>query len=175
MKEEYDGAEPAPSSISVLNLLMLSHLVDDPAWPPRIEATLKLFGTRLERLGRAVPMMAAALSTYVAGVQQIVIVHPEAEGVRQLEREGDRQLEREGDRQLEREGFSRALARRYLPFAVILDVPPDRRSRLAASLPFLAPMTAVDGRAAVYVCRDFACRQPVTTSEALEQELGTFA
>ncbi len=32
MKEDYDGAEPTASSVSVMNLLTLSHLVDDPAW-----------------------------------------------------------------------------------------------------------------------------------------------
>ena len=31
MKEDYDGAEPTASSVSVLNLLTLSHLVDDAA------------------------------------------------------------------------------------------------------------------------------------------------
>ena len=29
LKEDYDGAEPAASSVSVLNLLTLSHLVED--------------------------------------------------------------------------------------------------------------------------------------------------
>ena len=63
MKEDYDGAEPTASSVSVMNLLVLSHLVDEPAWAERIERTLRLFGARLEQMGRAVPMMAAALST----------------------------------------------------------------------------------------------------------------
>ena len=31
MKEDYDGAEPSPSSISVLNLLMLAHLTNEPS------------------------------------------------------------------------------------------------------------------------------------------------
>jgi uncharacterized protein YyaL (SSP411 family) len=31
----------------------------------------------------------------------------------------------------------------------------------------------VDGVTAAYVCRDFTCRQPVTTVDALNQELGT--
>jgi uncharacterized protein YyaL (SSP411 family) len=34
-------------------------------------------------------------------------------------------------------------------------------------------MRPVDGVTAAYVCRDFTCRQPVTTVSALEQELGT--
>jgi uncharacterized protein len=168
MKEEYDGAEPAPSSIAVLNLLLLSHLVDDAAWRDRIERTLKLFGARLERAGRAVPMMAAALSTFVAGIQQIVIVHPETERELTEEREG---VSRANDMT----DFRRAIAARYLPFALVLDATPDRSRRLASSLPFLAAMHPVEGRAAVYVCRDFACRQPVTTTAALQQELGTTA
>ena len=58
MKEDYDGAEPTPSSVSVLNLLLLSHLVENPVWPDRIERTLRYFATRLEQAGRAVPMVA---------------------------------------------------------------------------------------------------------------------
>ena len=40
MKDDYDGAEPSASSVSVLNLLVLSHLHDDPSWTMRIEQTL---------------------------------------------------------------------------------------------------------------------------------------
>ena len=75
MKEDYDGAEPAASSVSVMNLLTLSHL-DRRIHGPRIRIrrTLALFGERLEADGRIVPMMAAALSAYHAGLSQIVIV-----------------------------------------------------------------------------------------------------
>jgi len=153
MKEDYDGAEPAASSVSVMNLLVLSHLVSDPAWDERIEATLRLFGTRLEQMGRGVPMMAAALSMRLAGVQQIVIVEGEA---------GDAALQR-------------ALAQAYLPFAIQLRVAPDSQRALAGSLPFVAAMEPVGGATTVYVCRDFTCSQPVTTVDALQQELGTLA
>jgi len=158
MKDEYDGAEPAPSSVAVLNLLQLSHLIDEPDWRDRVERTLRLFGSRLERAGRAVPMMAAALSTYLAGVQQIVIAH-DTEGRESGETVGERAIER-------------AVAGRYLPFAMTINVTSDRRMQLASSLPFVAEMRPLGGRTAVYICRDFACRQPVTTPEALEQELG---
>ena len=97
MKEDYDGAEPTASSVSVMNLLVLAHLVEDAGWTERIERTLRLFAARLEQLGRAVPMMAAALSTYWAGLQQIVIVGEE----------GRAELER-------------AVGSRYRPFAIAL-------------------------------------------------------
>jgi uncharacterized protein YyaL (SSP411 family) len=160
MKEDYDGAEPTASSVSVHNLLVLSHLVSDPHWSDRIERTLKLFGTRLEQMGRGVPMMAAALSARTAGLQQIVIV--EADGVSNGEGRSVGELER-------------ALASRYLPFAIQLRVTSDRQPALAGSLPFIGAMRPVDGVTAAYVCRDFTCRQPVTTVHALEQELGTTA
>jgi uncharacterized protein len=152
MKEDYDGAEPTASSVSVLNLQTLSHLVADAQWSDRIDRTLRLFATRLEQMGRGVPMMAAALSTQVAGVQQIVIA--EGEG---------------GD------ALDRAVAMHYLPFAIQLRVTPGARHALAGSLPFLAAMQPVAGITAAYVCRDFTCRQPVTTVDELEQELGITA
>jgi uncharacterized protein len=150
MKEDYDGAEPTASSVSVMNLLVLSHLIDDPKWAERVEQTFRLFGGRLEQMGRAVPMMAAALSTYTAGLQQIVIVGEEGASA-----------------------LDRAVAARYLPFAITLTLSPDRQRALGALMPFVAAMTPIDGAAAAYVCRDFACRQPVTSVEELEQELGS--
>ena len=153
MKDDYDGAEPTASSVSVQNLMVLSHLIHDPQWTERIERTLKYFAARLEKIGRAVPMMAAALSTYAAGLQQVVIV------------EGDH-----SDREIER-----ALARHYRPFAVTFSVSPDRQRALAGSLPLVAAMQPINGATAAYVCRNFSCRQPVTTADALLQELGTMA
>jgi uncharacterized protein YyaL (SSP411 family) len=159
MKEDYDGAEPTASSVSVLNLLVLSHLVADAPWADRIERTLRLFATRLEQMGRGVPMMAAALSTSLAGVQQIVIA------------EGDPST---GSGRAD-DALDRFISMHYLPFAIQLRVTPEAQRALAASLPFLASMQPLAGVTAAYVCRDFTCRQPVTTVDALKQELGITA
>ena len=53
LKEDYDGAEPSASSVSVLNLLALSHLVSGDEWPARIERTLGRFGAQLGDHARA--------------------------------------------------------------------------------------------------------------------------
>jgi len=158
MKEDYDGAEPTASSVSVLNLIVLSHLVSDDRWRDRIERTLRLFGTRLEQMGRGVPMMAAALSAHTAGLQQIVIV------------EGEEAADGSGPAG---EDLDRAVALRYLPFAIHLRVASAGQRALAGSLPFIDGMRPIDGVTTAYVCRDFTCRQPVTTVEALQKELGT--
>ncbi len=147
MKEDYDGAEPTASSVAVHNLLALSHLVDRPAWTERIDRTFRLFGVRLAQMGRGVPMMAAALSAATAGIQQIVIAGTD------------------------RAALERVVALRYLPFAVTISKGAGGAA-LDGRLPFLAGMSAApDGSARAYVCRDFTCRAPVASADALEAEL----
>jgi uncharacterized protein YyaL (SSP411 family) len=148
MKEDYDGAEPTASSVSVWNLLTLSHLIEDQRWTEQIDRTLRLFAERLERIGRAVPMMAAAFSISTAGLQQIVLVGDD--GVHAL---------------------ARVVATRYLPFAITLTLTQARRDALAAVLPLVTAMKTIDGHASAYVCRNFACLEPVTSASALENQL----
>jgi uncharacterized protein YyaL (SSP411 family) len=156
LKDDYDGAEPGASSVAAMNLLVLSHLLDDTEWTGRLERVFQAFGDRLERLGQAVPLMAAALSTHIAGVQQIVIV----EGTRERMRSAGPAVEE-------------VLGRKYLPFAIQLRLTPERQRRLRGSLPFIGEMRAVDGRTTVYVCRDRTCRAPATAVAELEGALAS--
>ena len=151
MKEEYDGAEPAAGSIAVSNLTVLSHLHDEPSWTTRLERTLRVVAPRLEQTGRAVPLMAAAFSVYAARLQQVVIVG-EPGGAGALLREADSG---------------------YRPFSLVFMLTPDAQAELGATAPFLASMRPQNDQPAAYVCRDFTCRAPVTTPEALRAELGT--
>ena len=153
MKEDYDGAEPTASSVSVLNLLVLSHLIEDRTWTDRIDRTLRAFGDRLEKQGRGVPMMSAALSMHHAGVQQVIVA-----------RAGETPGGPEGPGDIDA-----AIARRYLPFAIVLTVTDEQRRKLIPLLPLVAAMGPVEGRTAAYVCVDFSCRQPVTAPEQIEE------
>jgi uncharacterized protein YyaL (SSP411 family) len=69
-----------------------------------------------------------------------------------------------------REELARIVVRHYTPFAIVLNVSPDEQQALAGLLPFVAAMTPVSG-AAVYICRDFACRAPVADAGELESVL----
>ena len=143
LKEDYDGAEPAASSVSVLNLLTLVHMVPDQTALAKAERTLSRLGPRVGAAARAVPMMLCALSGWHKGLSQVVVA-------------GDRSAE--ATRALMRE-----LASHYLPFAIVIPVEPGAaQDALAKSLDFVSGMTP-RGDAAVYVCRDFACQQPVTS------------
>ena len=153
MKEDYDGAEPSPSSVSALNLLALAHLTGEaPAFAPgatagkayseRAAEVIASFGARLAQLGRAVPLMAAALATALSGGEQIVVVgrHGAADTT----------------------ALWRAAHRTFRPFAVAVLVDPAQQDAIAAHLPWVAAMKMIDGRATAYVCRNFACDKPFT-------------
>ncbi len=152
MKEDYDGAEPSPSSMSVLNLLVLAHLTNEAELFDRVDRTLKMFGQRIGQVARAVPMMMAALSTYHARIAQVVIV-----GLR--DDQGTQDLMREA-------------AAKYDPFSVIVPVQPgSSQSQLARMLPFIEAMDMRDGRATAYVCHDFTCTEPTTDAAGLAERL----
>ena len=56
----------------------------------------------------------------------------------------------------------------YEPNRVVALLPDDAR---ASAIPLLAARTRIDGRPTAYVCRDFACRLPVTDPDALREQL----
>ena len=153
MKDDNDGAEPSATSVSVLNLLTLVHLVGDTdGWGERIDRALGRFGPDLGAHARALPMLMAALAVRHAVVQQVVMVGPR-------ERDDTRALRR-------------VVARRYLPFAVSIPVEPGpAQDRLARLLPFVGAMRMDGGRATAYVCRGFTCDRPVTDPGALDAAL----
>jgi hypothetical protein len=155
LKEDYDGAEPAASSVGVLNLLVLAHLgLDGSAgddYRAKIELTLEAYSGRAAQAARTVPMMLAALSSYDAGIPQIVIV---------------------GER-----GASDTIAlfdvirARYRPTMVTLPVSTRDREVVGARLPWVASLRQREGRATAYLCREFACQAPTSEPEELARQL----
>jgi uncharacterized protein YyaL (SSP411 family) len=142
MKEDYDGAEPAPTSVSAMNLLTLAHLTGERAYSDRANEAIASFGGRLIDMGRAVPFMAAALSSAIAEGEQIIIV-------------GKRGAD-------DTNAMWSAVHKKYRPFAVVTLVDPSQQSAIAGQMPWIKDMKMIDGKATVYVCRGFACDAPST-------------
>jgi uncharacterized protein len=148
LKEDYDGAEPAASSVAAMNALKLTYLTGDDSLRGKVERTLARYGPRIGGAARQIPMMMCVLSAWNAGLSQVVVVGRD------------------------HSVLTKELARRHLPFAIVIPIAPGgEQDALARLLPFTASMTAT-GAAAAYICRDFTCRQPVTTPEDLARELG---
>ena len=159
LKEDYDGAEPAASSIAVLNVLTFAHLLGDAddRWTAKAARTLGRFGPRLGGAARVVPMMLAGLSAWHAEHTQVIIV-------------GSRDAE-------DTQAMRATVAARYLPFAVVVPIEPTagepgpRQRHLATLMPFVAAMAMREGRATAYVCRDFTCREPAVDPAAVAAQL----
>ena len=153
LKEDYDGAEPAASSVSVLNLLALSHLGvgDMESYASKIEFTLGNFAGRAAQAGRTVPMMLAALSSYHAGSEQVVIV-------------GDRDAR-------DTAALLDVIRSRYQPAMLTICLQPDGRDAIASRLTWVRALTARDGRATAYLCREFACQAPTNEPAELAGQL----
>jgi hypothetical protein len=151
LKEDYDGAEPAASSVSALNLLTLAHLVGGDTWAAQIEQVLASVGARTGHAGRATPLMLAALSSYHAGSQQLVIV-------------GDAGA-------ADTDALQHVARRRYRPSMILIPLRPAHRHALSARLPWLRSLEMREGRATAYLCRGFTCEFPVTSAEELERKM----
>ena len=147
LKEDYDGAEPAASSVAAFNALKLAYLTGDDAMRQKAERTLARYGPRIGVAARQVPMMMCVLSAWHAGFSQIAIV-------------GSGPL------------LTQELARHHLPFGLVIPVVPGgNQEAIGRLLPFTAAMTTRGAAAAAYVCRDFTCSEAVTSPEDLARQI----
>ncbi len=152
LKEEYDGAEPSANSLSAMNVLTLGHLTGEAGFAEKVDRMLVRYGSRLGGLARVLPYFMSVVSTLQAGVRQVVLVGP-----------ADDETTR---------AMRRVLARTYSPFTLVIHVEPgDRQARMAGLLPWVGRMTTRGDRATAYVCRDFACQEPVNDVAGLERVL----
>src|SRR4030095_8542946 len=149
--EDYDGAEPSATSVSVLNLLTLSHLTSDEGFEHAIARALGMFASRIEQGARTVPMMMAALSTYHAGISQVLVTgDPAAAATRAL---------------------NEVISHRYLPFAITIPLVPEHDASLTRLLPCADAMARRGETPPAYVLRHFACLTPATSADDLVAQL----
>jgi uncharacterized protein YyaL (SSP411 family) len=97
--------------------------------------------------------MLSALSSYHAGMSQLVIVGEPGDPATQAMRD--------------------AAGRNYLPFTVTVPIANTHRDGLARVLPWTSAMTPRDGAATAYVCRAFACDAPTSSLAELREKLKT--
>jgi len=152
LKEDYDGAEPAPSSVAAMNLLRLAGLLGRDDWRTQALATIEAFRAQWSGAPPALPQMLGAVDFAFTTPQQVVLAgDPAAADFRAL---------------------AAVLHERLAPARVLLAATGGETQRwLVTQAPWLATMKPLDGRAAAYLCEDHHCRLPVTTPEELRSAL----
>ena len=73
VKDDYDGAEPSGNSVATFALLKLAAITDRADFQKPAEATLRLFGSRMEKTPQALPYMLQALDFLLAEPSRVVL------------------------------------------------------------------------------------------------------
>ncbi|RKX40601.1 MAG: hypothetical protein DRP64_12425 [Verrucomicrobia bacterium] len=150
-KELYDGAIPSGNSVQMLNLLKLARLTGRPELEKQAIETGKAFGGSIDRSPSSFSQALIALQFAAGETVEIVVV-------------GKRDSE---DTQQMLEYINRI----YKPGKVVLFKDPADADRLAGLAPFTKEQGMVDGKATVYICRNFACEQPINSIGKLKERL----
>jgi uncharacterized protein YyaL (SSP411 family)/aryl-alcohol dehydrogenase-like predicted oxidoreductase len=137
-REGHDGATPAANAVAARVLARLSYHLDRADLREDAVKAIRAYGRAIERQPRAFPMSLIAVDLLLDGPTELAFVgRPADPALGALRGE---------------------VARHYLPSRIVGHLDPGAPE----DLPLLAGKTPVDGKAALYVCRDFACLRPVT-------------
>ncbi|XP_050295633.1 spermatogenesis-associated protein 20 [Anthonomus grandis grandis] len=152
-KEDQDGAEPCGNSVSVHNLVRLSSYLHRKDLREKAGKTLQHFSERLRAIPIALPEMTSALMLYKNCPTQVFIAGASEDNSTQA--------------------LLDVVRSHYIPGRVlaIADGPAGRAGLLYRRIETLHRLKPVEGRAAAYVCRNFACSLPVTDPGELATSL----
>jgi len=143
MKEDYDGAEPAPNSVAALNLQRLAQLLDSKDWKAKAQQTLGAFAGQLKSAPSAMPQMLVALGFQFDKPKQIVIAG-------NLQHDDTKAMLREVHKQ-------------YIPNKVILLADGGEGQRfLSQYVSFIQSVKMHKGRATSFICENYVCQLPTT-------------
>jgi uncharacterized protein YyaL (SSP411 family) len=146
-REGHDGAIPNANAVAARVLGRLGRHLERPELTSRARAAIEAHGALVARAPRAFATSLAVIDFLEANPAELVIVG--APGAP------------------DRIALELAVARHYLPNHLIGHADPNHPS----DLPLLAGKTLVGGRAALYVCENFACQAPLTDPAAVDAAL----
>ena len=150
VKDFYDNATPAGSSVAIFNLLRLAILVGNEDYRGKVNENLRSMKTALERYPGGFSYLLEAADFFVGPVREIAIVGSSNSSATSQLKE--------------------TIYRRYLPNKLVVIADPSDHA-LTARLPLLDGKTALDGNPTAYVCQNYSCKAPIISSEGLERLL----
>jgi uncharacterized protein YyaL (SSP411 family) len=153
-KDAGDSAVPSGNSVHAMNLLRLAIMLGREEFRVEAERVLRMFGRRMTEQVLGYDRMLAALDFYRSPVKEVAIVGPAAVA--------------------DTQALVRVVWNRYRPNKAVVQADPNdgaAASQWVSRLPLLEGRPMIDGRAAAYVCENYACRRPVSRPEDLAAAL----
>ncbi len=152
-KPTYDGAEPSGNTMAATALLRLAKLRDEKSYQDKALTVLRINAANMASAPRGYMKMICAVDFVVNAPKEIAFAGA-AEG------EDTRAL-------------MNALHARFVPNKVVAFYDSAKADAdLGTRIPLLKDKTPVNGKAAAYVCKDYACQLPATTPEEFVTVLG---
>ena len=152
LKEDYDGAEPTPSSVAASNLLRLAAINHDEVRRVRGRCAIVAAQAVWSQTPHALPEMLSALERVLEVPRQVVIAgDPASDGFKELVQVC---RERIGPRR-----------------SILAADGAEGQAWLAERAPAIAEMKTPDGKATAYVCENYACQSPVADPAKLRDIL----
>ena len=153
LKEDYDGAEPAPNSVAAMNLIRLDWMLGVAQAREKALQTIAALRPQWSRLPQALPQMLCAVELALAEPRTVVLA-------------GD-------PRAPEFRAMAAVLHVKLGPRRALLCADGGAGQEwLAAHRPYLAEMKPGGSGITAYVCENFACQAPVSSPAALRALLG---
>ena len=147
-KEVYDGAIPSANSVAALNFLRLSQLTGRADLTDLAQKLFDAFNREVSLSPHSYALFLSALLFFKAKPREVIIAAAnETEEVRRM---------------------IRIINESPDPFVSSI-LYTDKHRELASVIPFLNEYRAIDGRPTAYICRDFACQQPITDMEEFKK------
>ena len=155
-KPMYDGAEPAGTSVAVLNLLRLHEFTTDPHYRARAEKAFRYAAPTLRSNPISLSEMLLALDFLLDRPKQVVVVLPRGAG------------------KDEAAPLLSAFRDRFVPNRVLSVVREGQEQEKAARIiPLVRGKEAVGGRVTAYVCEERTCMPPTGNPAELLRQVGT--
>jgi hypothetical protein len=145
-----DGALPSASSVALLNLLRLGRMTANSDYEQRADTIIRQYARQIVRYPTGYTFLLTGLDFVLGPSYEVVIVGARA---------GEDTL-----------SMIRRLRSVYLPNKVVLFRPTDLNNPPILKLAdFVRYQVAIDGRATVYVCQNYACELPTTDPDMMIQ------
>jgi uncharacterized protein len=147
-KNFFDSPMPSENAATAELLLILSRCTDNHTWETFATNTLKTMTEAMRKQPNGFASLLCALEIVFAPPQEIAVFAKKEEAREMLE----------------------LIESHTSPHTVIALVEDDHNP-LVSKLPFLQERGRIDGKTTVYVCEAGVCKLPVTTLEALTEQL----
>ena len=153
-KNSQDGATPSGNSMAIYGLLRLAKFIDSADYYGKAHAMLEANQRYLAETPRGFLKMIRAADFLLNPPKEIAVVGPRDSA--------------------EVQALLDAVYGAHIPNKIVAFVDPadPNAKTVQDQIPLLEGKTLINGKAAAYVCKDFACKLPVTTPEELLAQLG---